>query len=382
MKKPRFIIWYLPLCFFIFLAFFILIKFIFIFFFNAAFEPEFMFFLTPYYLLSGVNSLHLLLISFIVVGFNAYLHFKISKKNLIFSFIPTVIMLAGLGFKIATLEMSISYIVQYILFGVLLIITLVDHRLVLIFPEVTIPAEKERIVKSKPIINRIKPQTTDKPQYLRIPVSERPFDYVSANEIFTLHKETLSDLRSILKDDLKRAKDLLEELEQKTRKIDILEDEIINRKYYSTPQQISFKCPYISFFDKQKNNDLDFNDLSPIGLKKEKNVESYNLNINKVVGCAAVIKRGILKEVNKSFVELLGYEKEILLEKTLFNFVAPEGLFKIEEYYIKRLNGIQSNSYETILINNDNSKIQVEITIKPTKYKDEIADIVIIRELK
>lgn len=382
MKKPRFIIWYLPLCFFIFLAFFILIKFIFIFFFNAAFEPEFMFVLTPYYLLSGANSLHLLLISLIVVGFNAYLHFKISKKNLIFSFIPTGIMLVGLGFKIATLEMSISYIVQYILFGVLLIITLVDHRLVLIFPEVTISAEKERIVKSKPIINRIKSQTKDKPQYLHVPVTEKPFDYISANEIFTLHKETLSDLRSILKDDLKRAKDLLEELEQKTRKIDILEDEIRNRKYYSTPQQPSFKCPYISFFDKQKNNDLDFKDLSLIGLKKEKNVELYDLNVNKVVGCAAVIKRGILKEVNNSFAELLGFERENLLEKTLFNFVTTEGLFNIEEYYIKRLNGIQISSYETILLKNDNSKIQVEITIKPTKYKDETADIVIIRELK
>ncbi len=382
MKKLRFIIWYLPLCFFIFLAFFILIKFIFIFFFNAAFEPEFMFVLTPYYLLSGVNNLHLLLISLIVVGFNAYLHFKISKKNLIFSFIPTGIMLAGLGFKIATLEMSISYILQYILFGVLLIITLVDHRLVLIFPEVTISAEKERIVKSKPIINRVKSQTKDNPQYLHIPVAEKPFDYVSANEIFTLHKETLSDLRSILKDDLKRAKDLLEELEQKTRKIDILEDEIRNRKYYSTPQQFSFKCPYISFFDKQKNNDLVFKDLSLVGLKKEKNVELYDLNINKVVGCAAVIKRGILKDVNNSFAELLGFEKEILLEKTLFNFVTPEGLFNIEEYYIKRLNGIQINSCETILLKNDNSMIQVEITIKPTKYKDETADIVIIRELK
>ena len=111
-------------------------------------------------------------------------------------------------------------------------------------------------------------------------------------------------------------------------------------------------------------------------------IQKEYLNIDKLEGCIAIIKRGILKEVNLSFAELIGFDKEILLEKSLFNFVAPEGLFKIEEYYLKRLRGIEKNSFETILLNNNNEKIQVEITMKHTRFYGEPADIAIIRELK
>lgn len=387
MKKLNIILWYLPICFFIFLASFLFIKFIFIFFFNAAFEPEFMFDLTPYYLFTGVNNLHLLLLSLIVVGFNAYLHFKIIKKNLIISFFPTGILLAGLGLKIATQEMSIFYILHYLLFGFLLIIALVDQRHVLVFPEIIIPSGKEKFVekiaKPKQILSKTKAHTFVEPQYLQTHEIDKTSNYVSAYEIFELHKETLSDLRSILKDDLRRAKDLLEELEHRTRKIDILEEEIRNRKYNTNLQHTSFTCPYSSFFDKQYYVDIkSIKDESMIELKKEKQILYDNFNVEKFLGCAAIIKRGLLKQVNSSFAKLLGFEKEMLLEKTLFNFVAPEGLFNIEEYYLKRLKGIEKNSYETILLKNNNGKIHVEITIKPTKFYGEIADIAIIRELK
>lgn len=383
MKKLNVVLWYLPLCFFLFLTIFIFFKFIFIFFFNAAFEPEFMFDLTPYYLLSGVNNLHLLLLSVIVVAFDAYLHFKISKKNLVLSFIPTGIMLVGIGFKIATQVMEISDVLYYLIFGFLLIIILTDNRHVLIFPETTISPEKEKIVKSKPIIAKIKSKDTVEPKYIQISETETPLGYVSANEILTLHKETLADLRSILKDDLRRAKDLLEELEHRTRKIDVLEEEIRNKKYDVVPQQMNLICPYSSLYDKKGVNDISsYRTFTKVELEKEKQIEENNANIHKFAGCAAIIKRGILKKVNSSFVDLLGFDKEILLEKSLFNFVAPEGLFKVEEYYLNRLKGNQKNSYETILLTNYDAKIQVEITMNPTMFFGEIADIANIKVLK
>ncbi len=383
MKKFNFILWYLPLCFFIFLATYIFVKFIFIFFFNAAFEPGFIFDLTSYYLLSGVNNLHLLLLSLIVVGFNAYLHFKISKKNLILSFIPTGILLSGLGFKIIIQEMEISNVLNYLIFGFLLVIALVDHRHILIFPEIIMSAEKEKIVKSKPITSKIKYQNAFEPQQVKVQELEKPTDYISANEILALHKETLTDLRSILKDDLRRAKDLLEELEHRTRKFDILEKEILNKKYGVIPQEISFTCPYKYVFDKQYYTDIKSNidDLN-FELKKEKQIQKDDFNINTYVECVAIIKRGILKEVNSSFAELLGFEKEFLLKKSLFNFVAPEGLFNIEEYYLNKLRGLEKNSIRTILLKNDNGKIQVEIIIKPINFYGEIAEIAIFKELK
>ena len=86
MKRINYILWYFPFCFFVFLAIYIFIKFLFIFFFRAAYEPEFMFDLTPYYILSGVNNLHLLFLSLIAVIFDAYLHANVSKRYLLFSF--------------------------------------------------------------------------------------------------------------------------------------------------------------------------------------------------------------------------------------------------------------------------------------------------------
>lgn len=373
MKKFNFILWCLPLCFFIFLATFIFVKFIFIYFFNAAFEPGFIFDLTPYYLLSGVSSLHLILLSLIVVGFNAYLHFKISKKNLILSFIPTGILLAGLGFKVILQEMEISNVLHYLIFGFLLIIALVDHRHILIFPEIAISTEKEKTVKSKPIISKIKYQNAFKPQHVKVQEIEKTSDYISAKEILELHKETLSDLRSILKDDLRRAKDLLEELEHRTSKFAILEKGILNKKNSIIPQEIGFICPYRSISNLDESN---------FGLEKEKQIQKDNFDINKYLECAAIIKRGVLKEVNSSFAELLGFEKEFLLKKSLFNFVAPEGLFNIEEYYLNRLKGSEKISCKTILLKNDKGKIQVEIIIKPINYYGEIAEIAIFKELK
>jgi len=383
MKKINVIFWYLPLCFFIFLATYTFIKFIFIFFFNASFQPEFLFDLTPYYLLSGTNNLHLVLLSLFVIGINAYLHFKISKKNLIFSFIPTAIMLAGIGFKIALQEIGLHNVLHYLMFGFLLVIVLVDHRHILILPEIKIFIEKEDIVKSKPFITKNKPPAAFDLQNLQAPLSEKPLGYVSADELLTIHKETLSEIKSLLKDDLQKTKILLEELKLKASKIDILEEDFRNKKHSLTPKHTSFAYPYKPFFEK-KENDYFINkkDDLKIELKKENQSVQDSINIDRFDSCVAIIKRGILKEVNRSFADLLGFDKENLLEKSLLNFVAPEGLFKVEEYYLKRLKGNEINSYNTILLTNNNDKIKVEIFIKPIKINGGIADIAIIKQLK
>ena len=140
MEKQNNIFWQIPFFFFLFLGIFLTIKFLFIFFFRAAFEPHFLFELTPFYLLTGMNNLQLLLLSFLVVAYDTYLHVKLTRRNLIRSFIPTSIMLAGLGIGIATNEISLENIPQYLLFGILLFIILIDHRRTLIFTE-TLPLQ-------------------------------------------------------------------------------------------------------------------------------------------------------------------------------------------------------------------------------------------------
>ena len=382
MKKIiDYILWYFPFSFFVFIAIFMSIKFIFIFFFRATFEPGFMFDFTPYYLLTGENNLHLIFLSLILIWFNVYFHLNVSKKNLFYSFIPTGIMLTGLGIKVATLNMIGDSILHYLVFGCLLIIALIDHKHTLMFPDtITVPkreVEKVKLVKEKPIITGAEPHAPV------VPVFEKLVHIEGIDEILDLHKQTLFDLRGMLKDDLQRAQKIMNELDRKTRKIDHLAEEMEERRKNLVEEEKLFRSRFIATL---KENIY----IKPI--KSDGGATSENKGDNKTseqptmlndyIGSAAIIKRGILKQVNRPFIELLGYDKETLLQKSLLDFVAPEGISGIEGYYLNKLKGEAVTTYETVLLTIDNKKINVRITIKPTTHAGEKADMVFVRDLK
>jgi len=152
---------WLPLLFYIFLASFLIMKFIFIFFLNASFTPEFIFELTPLFLLPGMNNLQLLFTSLLIATVNAYLH-TINKNRFIkYSFIFTGIMISGIGAAIITKPISLNYIVHYIVFALLLITVMVDQkRLIATTQGITSEEKLSEIVAKKPsleIATPIKP---------------------------------------------------------------------------------------------------------------------------------------------------------------------------------------------------------------------------------
>ena len=123
--------WLFPCCFFIFLSIVLTVKFIFIFFFGTAYEPEFIFDLTPLNLLSGLSNVQLLALSLTVMVLDMYLHLWSSKRNLLLSFLPTSLMLSGVGFTMMFSPIDLSYVFHYILFGLLLLVVLIDYQYVL-----------------------------------------------------------------------------------------------------------------------------------------------------------------------------------------------------------------------------------------------------------
>ena len=70
------------------------------------------------------------------------------------------------------------------------------------------------------------------------------------------------------------------------------------------------------------------------------------------------------------------------MNKSLFDFIAPEGLADLEKYYLNRLKGSDSYTYGTVFSTKDNGKILVEVSIKPTTYEGKKAEIAIIKELE
>ncbi len=100
--------------------------------------------------------------------------------------------------------------------------------------------------------------------------------------------------------------------------------------------------------------------------------------LDKIPQSAAIIQRGILKQINTPFLELLGYSMDEIIEKSYFDFIALEGLADVEKYYLDRLKGDSISVYNTVFSTKENVKVAVEVSIKQTIYNGEKAEIAII----
>ncbi len=163
-------------------------------------------------------------------------------------------------------------------------------------------------------------------------------------------------------------------------KLDFLEKEIQDRWLELENQEKLFR-DYIAYrkglrLEHIKGDVGSFNASNLVDKNKD-----YHIVLDKTSECAAVIYRGILMQANSSFVELLGYEMDEVLGKSLFDFVAPENLDGIKKYYLNRLKGEAVSSFETFIVTRDNKKMNVEINIKSSSYNGEKANIVIIKNL-
>ena len=95
----------------------------------------------------------------------------------------------------------------------------------------------------------------------------------------------------------------------------------------------------------------------------------------------AIVQRGILKQVNNSLADMLGYNIEEIADRRLFDFVDQEGFEGIEKYYRDRLKGNDSSSYESIFLTKDNNKIWVNVNIKSSYLNGEKTDIMVVKKL-
>jgi PAS domain S-box-containing protein len=158
-------------------------------------------------------------------------------------------------------------------------------------------------------------------------------------------------------------------------KLESLENEIYNREK--------------DIKNKEKIVDEQLNEASKLIIPVEKELEPEEPDeidtgpdlIDKLSECAAVVQRGIIKHVNESFSELIGYNPYDMVEKSIFDFITPENFSKIENYYLKRLKGGNISSYETVFLTKDNKKVYAEVTSKPTICNGEKAEIVLIKKI-
>jgi len=182
-------------------------------------------------------------------------------------------------------------------------------------------------------------------------------------------EEILNKIESRLLSEKKNMNDKMTEFRNWREKLESLNEEVGNRWKELNRQEKLLTCQI-----------ADTEIISTDGIKGNI-VASHRDLIDRIPECAAVVQRGILKQVNGPFVDFIGYNTNEIVDKSLFDFIVPEGFSEVEKYYLNRLKGEDVTGYETVVLTKSNNKVPVEINIKPTFFKGEKAEIAIVKKL-
>ncbi len=166
-------------------------------------------------------------------------------------------------------------------------------------------------------------------------------------------------------------------------KLEVLEEEIEKRREDLVDQEKMLKDQLVSSLDKPiypTSTVLSSDESSFSELGTETDV--HHDILDKISGSAAVVQRGILKQINSSFAELIGYDTEEIVNKSLFDFIAPEGFSEVKQFYLNRLKGGDTSMYATVFSTKNNNRIAVEVFTRPGRYNGEKADIALFNKVE
>ena len=197
-------------------------------------------------------------------------------------------------------------------------------------------------------------------------------------------KEMTSKLRNVPRDILERAPIRLEELERKVKKLSKLEEEIEKRRSNLVEKEKSFREQLVSSTHRESYRSLSIGVNDKTIYSGEKNIEGkeYCKILDEISECAAIIQRGALKQINSSFAELIGYKIEEIVDRSLLDFVVPEGFAGIKKHHLDKLRGASRSSYETVFLTKENNKVAVEISTKLTSFNGKKAEFSVFKKIK
>ncbi len=364
--------WCFPCYFFMFLAFFISVKFVFIFFFETSFEPEVIFNLTPFYLLSGLDQIQLLFLSLVFLIFEAYLHFHSTKKNLIYSYIFTLTLLLGTGIAITSRSIVVENIYYYIIFLCLITVLLIDQRHILSY---SYNEEENYEIYEKDFYSLKKPALSFSPQNF-LPLEK--VSYAKTSEI----EEKPNFVSSMSTEDLKKVSDIFGKLEEKEDKIKNLEQELEYRRRVLVNDE--------KHLSDNLSNLTGLKSLSPSFFKSKEVVDEVDKDIaskgkvdffNDIDESAFIIRKGRIEKINDSFSELLGYEDVDVVGKNFLSLIIPKDYSNLQKYFLKRLNGKSVSSYEATFKSKDDKKVRLHVDLKSTSLNGKTAHIAIVKKI-
>lgn len=283
-------------------------------------------------------------------------------------------MIAGMGVTIMYSSLDIAYIFHYFVFGCLLIVVLIDYQYLLKGIEpLAVSPKKETVLLRK---------IQQKPAHQRKPLFTRSAKHTQQQPVMTVLPESIIELKNVSDTILQKMQLIIDDLGKKTLQIERLEQKFEEQKKFDYHQKIESNHSDFQVTFPQETQERDRHPVQDISTEEEillkEKIENH-LVIDELNDIAAVVQRGIFKEVSNSFAGFLGYERTELLQKNFFIFIAPRGYDDARKYYLNRLKGITSNSFRTILLTKANTEMLVEITVTSTIYKGDSAEFLSIK---
>lgn len=253
--------------------------------------------------------------------------------------------------------------------------------------------EKQLEEKNHLLEQKLQEYTTASNQTIPKPHLQQAKDKTQKEKISK--KKTISFLPNpfSMKKDKDELQQKIKQLDEKEKQLHEFESQLLHdRKQYNTQiaQMTSWKEKLLSLeseIEKRRMDLLEHETMLTQQMKtplpqqsiKEKTLEKESQPpFESIQQSAAIIQRGIIKQINNSFSKLLGFKDDEILEKSLFDFVSPEGLSEIEKYYLKRLKGNKESQYQTIFSTKSEDTIKATVRLQSTEYNGDTAEIAII----
>lgn len=96
-----------------------------------------------------------------------------------------------------------------------------------------------------------------------------------------------------------------------------------------------------------------------------------------------IVKKGVIKYVNKALLDLTGYKEEEMIEKGVFSFFSEEDRGSFYRYYSKRKdNRKESLFYEGKIIGKRGNQIDIEMSMGVVKHKGFSEELIIFRDVR
>ncbi|MEM7345423.1 MAG: ATP-binding protein [Chloroflexota bacterium] len=152
------------------------------------------------------------------------------------------------------------------------------------------------------------------------------------------------------------------------------------RLYQTLEAQVEYRTKALDDLNQQLLNDISRRREAEQALRESEN--KYRSVAEKANDGIIIVQNGLFKYVNPQYTQMMGFNREDLIDKPFVDLLTPEEKERVYERYRRRLEGEDEPSqYESTLLAKDGTHVNVEIRAGTMEYEGDQATLAIIRDI-